>query len=114
MRIFYRDGTFKAVLAVLIGSFTFSYTLMRHVEQDNVPNFGVTLAGWFLGIGILLFVVFLDRSIRRMRPVAVSALVADAGRHALREILEEAARPDAPAVVSGPFSPPASRYALSG
>ena len=36
---------FKAVLAVLIGTFTFSYTLMRHVEEDDVPNLGVTMAG---------------------------------------------------------------------
>ena len=92
MRIFYRDWAFKAVLAVLIGTFTFSYTLMRHVEEDDVPNFGVTMAGSFLGLGILLFVVFLDRAIHRLRPVAVAALVAKAGRKALREVLEEAAK----------------------
>ena len=91
MRIFYRDWAFKAVLAVLIGTFTFSYTLMRHVEEDAVPNLGVTFAGAFLGLGILLFVVFLDRAIHRLRPVAVAALVAKAGRQALREVLAEAA-----------------------
>ena len=106
MRIFYRDWAFKAVLAVLIGTFTYSYTLMRHVEADDVPNFGVTMAGSFLGLGILLFVIFLDRAIHRLRPVAVAALVAKAGRKALREVLEEAAKPDAPAVVPAPFSPP--------
>jgi uncharacterized membrane protein len=106
MRIFYRDWAFKAVLAVLIGTFTFSYTLMRHVEQDDVPNLGVTLAGAFLGLGILLFVIFLDRAIHRLRPVAVAALVAKAGRRALREVLAEAARPDAPAVVPAPFLAP--------
>ena len=106
MRIFYRDRAFKAVLAVLIGTFTFSYTLMRHVEENDVPNLGVTVAGAFLGLGILLFVVFLDRAIHRLRPVAVAALVAAAGRKALREVLEEAARPDAPAVVPAPYSPP--------
>ena len=106
MRIFYRDWAFKAVLAVLIGTFTFSYTLMRQVEENDVPNVGVTMSGSFLGLGILLFVVFLDRAIHRLRPVAVAALVAKAGRKALREVLEEAARPDAPAVVPAPFSPP--------
>jgi uncharacterized membrane protein len=106
MRIFYRDRAFKAVLAVLIGTFTFSYTLMRHVEQDDVPNLGVTFAGALLGLGILLFVVFLDRAIHRLRPVAVAALVARAGRKALSEVLAEAARPDAPAVVPAPYSPP--------
>ena len=78
MRIFYRDRAFKAVLGVLIGTFTFSYTLMRHVEDDAVPDLGVTLAGAFLGLGILLFVIFLDRAIHRLRPVAVASLVAKA------------------------------------
>ena len=106
MRIFYRDWAFKAVLAVLIGAFTFSYTLMRAVEEDDVPNLGVTMAGAFLGLGVLLFVIFLDRAIHRLRPVAVAALVAAAGRRALREVLEEAARGDAPAVVPAPYTPP--------
>ena len=106
MRIFYRDWAFKAVLGVLIGTFTFSYMLMRHIEKDNVPNFGVTLAGMFLGLGVLLFIIFLDRAIHRLRPVAVAALVAKAGRKALHEVLEEAARPDAPAVVPAPYDAP--------
>jgi uncharacterized membrane protein len=106
MRIFYRDRTFKAVLAVLIGTFTFSYTLLRHVETDQVPNVGITLAGAFLGLGILLFVIFLDRAIHRLRPVAVAALVAKAGRKALQQVLDEAARPDAPAVVAAPYHAP--------
>jgi uncharacterized membrane protein len=79
---------------------------MRHVEEDDVPNLGVTLAGAFLGLAILLFVIFLDRAIHRLRPVAVAALVARAGRRALREVLAEAARPDAPAVVPAPFHAP--------
>lgn len=106
MRIFYRDWAFKAVLATLIGTFMFAYVLMRHIERDDVPNLGVTLAGILLGVGILLFVVFLDRAIHRLRPVAVAALVAKAGRKALREVLAEAARPDAPAVVPAPFRAP--------
>jgi uncharacterized membrane protein len=106
LRIFYRDGAFKAVLAVLIGAFTFSYTLLRRVEEDSVPNLGVTIAGAFLGLGVLLFVVFLDRAIHRLRPVAVAALVARAGRRALQEVVAEAAGPDAPAVVPASYSPP--------
>ena len=106
MRIFYRDWAFKAVLGVLIGTFTFSYTLMRHVERDAVPNLGVTLAGAFLGLGMLLFVIFLDRAIHRLRPVAVAALVAKAGRRALSQVLAEAARAGAPAVVPAPYDAP--------
>src|SRR6478735_11657735 len=102
MRIFYRDWAFKAVLAVLIGTFTFSYTLLRHVEANDVPNLGVTLAGACLGLGIILFVIFLDRAIHRLRPVAVAALVAKAGRRALSQVLAEAAKPDA-VIVPGPY-----------
>ena len=38
MRIFYRDGLLKAVLAVLVGTLTLSYALLRRVEQDSVPS----------------------------------------------------------------------------
>jgi uncharacterized membrane protein len=106
MRIFYRDWAFKAVLAVLIGTFTFAYVLMRRVEVDDVPNLGVTLAGFLLASGVLLFVIFLDRAIHRLRPVAVAALVAQAGRKALREVLREVTGPDAPAIVPAPYRAP--------
>jgi uncharacterized membrane protein len=96
MRIFYRDRLLKAVLAVLVGTLTFSYGLLRRVEQDSVPSLGVTLAGFFLALGVLLFLVFLNRSIHRLRPVAVAALVAQAGRTSFRDILDELGRADAP------------------
>jgi uncharacterized membrane protein len=82
MRLFYRDRMQKAVLAVLVGTLTFSFSLLRRVESDFVPNLGVTLAGVFVVIGLLLFVFFLDRFIHRLRPVVVAALVAKARRRA--------------------------------
>jgi uncharacterized membrane protein len=99
MRIFYRDRLLKAVLAVLVGTLTFSYGLLRRVEQDSVPSLGVTLAGFFLAGGVLLFLVFLNRSIHRLRPVAVAALVAQAGRRSFRGILDDLERSDAPVYV---------------
>ena len=93
MRLWYRDPALKAVLAVLVGTFIFSYGLLRRVQGDEVPNVGVILAGLFLCTGMLLFLVFLDRVIHRMRPVKVAALVAHAGREALREVAELASRP---------------------
>jgi len=96
MRIFYRDGLLKAVLAVLVGTLTFSYALLRRVEESSVPSLGVTLAGFLLATGVLLFLVFLNRSIHRLRPVAVAALVAQAGRRSFADTLAEAAKPDAP------------------
>jgi uncharacterized membrane protein len=96
MRIFYRDRLLKAVLAVLVGTLTFSYSLLRRVEENSVPSLGVTLAGFFLAGGVLLFLVFLDRSIHRLRPVAVAAIVARAGRRSFEDTLRDAAAADAP------------------
>lgn len=110
MRIFYRDGMLKAVLAVLVGTLTFSYSLLRRVEEGAVPSLGVTLAGFLLALGVLLFLVFLNRSIHRLRPVAVAALVAQAGRRAFEELLRDAHGADAPTYVQAPYvgqSPPA-------
>jgi uncharacterized membrane protein len=82
MRLFYRDRMQKAVLAVLVGTLTFSFSLLRSVESQFVPDLGVTLAGGLIVISLLLFVFFLDRCIHRLRPVVVAALVARAGRGA--------------------------------
>jgi uncharacterized membrane protein len=107
MRIFYRDGMLKAVLAVLVGTLTFSYSLLRRVEESSVPSLGVTLAGFFLALGVLLFLVFLNRSIHRLRPVAVAALVAQAGRRSFEETLAEAAKPDAVVFLPHAYRPAA-------
>jgi len=83
MRLWYRDRVLKALLAVLVGTTVFSLTLLRRVESDSVPNFGVTLAGTLVVFGLLLFLIFLDRFIHRLRPVAVTEVVARLGRRAL-------------------------------
>ena len=80
MRLWYRDGVLKAVLAWLLGSLTFSYSLLRSANTGNVPNLGVSLAGVFVIVGLILFLLFLDRFVHRLRPVAVAAIVAAAGR----------------------------------
>ena len=103
MRIFYRDRLLKAVLAMLVGTLTFSYGLLRRVEQDSVPSLGVTLAGFFLATGVLLFLVFLNRSIHRLRPVAVAALVAQACRRSFLDLLHEVEEADAPVHVLGAY-----------
>ncbi len=99
MRLWYRDGVLKAVLAVLVGTFTFSFTLLREIGSAEVPNLGVTLAGFLLGLGLVLFLVFLDRFVHRLRPVKVAAIVAGAGRRSLRAMAHAA-----PAAGSGPSS----------
>ena len=77
MRLWYRDHVLKALLALLIGTLSFAFSLLRHVEANFVPNLGTSIAGALLLIGLLLFVIFLDRFLHRLRPVAVAALVSD-------------------------------------
>jgi uncharacterized membrane protein len=99
LRLWYRDRLLKATLAVQIGTLTFAFQLLRRVESDFVPNTGITIAGALMSIGLLLFIFFLDRSIKRMRPVAVAALVARAGRKAFEDAVRAAGEPDAPDVL---------------
>ena len=87
MRLWYRDSVLKATLAVLVGALAFSFTLLRRIDE-NVPDLGVTMAGFFLGAGLVLFLVFLDRCLHRLRPVKVASLVAHAGKEALRQTVE--------------------------
>jgi uncharacterized membrane protein len=98
MRLWYRDRVLKAVLAVLVGTLALSFTLLRRVETDSVPNLGVTVSGTLLVVGLLLFLLFLDRFVHRLRPVAVAALVA---RHGRRQLLAAAA-----AAPDGDLPPP--------
>jgi len=56
-------------------------------------------------VGLLLFLLYFDRFLHRMRPVAVAALLADQGRHAFEEWMEEAARPDTAFVARGSWTP---------
>jgi uncharacterized membrane protein len=88
MRLWYRDRMLKALLAVLVATIVFSLTLLRRVESDFVPNLGVTLAGTLVVVGLLLFLIFLDRVLHRLRPVAVTALAAHMAMQTLREPTE--------------------------
>jgi uncharacterized membrane protein len=75
MRLWYRDRMLKVLLALLVGTLTFSFSLMRRVESNFVPNIGVSVAGVLVVVSLLTFLVFLDRYLHRLRPVAVAALV---------------------------------------
>ena len=77
MRLWYRDRVLKVLLALLVGALSFSFTLLRHVEDKFVPNLGTSIAGFVLLLGLMLFVIFLDRVLHRLRPVAVAELVSN-------------------------------------
>jgi uncharacterized membrane protein len=105
MRLWYRDGVLKATLIVLVGTLTFAFVLLRDHGDDSVPNLGVTVAGFLVMLGLLLFLVFFDRFMRLLRPVAVAALVAEAGRQTFLSAMERSAAPDWPELVAKPYQP---------
>jgi uncharacterized membrane protein len=105
MRLWYRDRMLKAALTLLIGTLAFSFQLLRRVESSFVPNLGVTVAGALLLASLLVFMLYLDRVLHNMRPVAVAALVAKAGRRAFESAVQAAASPDAPDFMGGRYDP---------
>ena len=102
MRLWYRDKILQVLLAMLVGTFTFSFTLLAGVEENSVPHVGVTVTGVLMTADLFLFLFFLDRFVHRLRPVAVAALVATAGRRAFESVVRAASRQDAPEIVHEP------------
>ncbi len=92
MRLWYRDPLLKATLALLAGTLTLSLSLLRRIEPDFVPNLGVSTSGVLMTVGLIMFLFFFSRCMARLRPVAVAALVARAGRTAFDETTRAIAR----------------------
>jgi uncharacterized membrane protein len=111
MRLWYRDRMLKALLALLIGTLAFSFTLLRRVESSFVPNLGVSVAGVLVVATLLVFVVFLDVYLHRLRPVAVAVLVANYVRDEFRP--QEAALAATPDIWLGQFEAHGERPALA-
>jgi uncharacterized membrane protein len=105
MRVWYRDGMLKLLLAELIGTLMFSFSVIRQVTADSVPDISVSLTGLGVSIGLVLFVLYLDRFLHRMRPVAVAALMAKEGRRAFEDWVRQAARPETALVPLGSRGP---------
>jgi uncharacterized membrane protein len=104
MRLWYRSRMLKTVLTILIGTLTFSFTLLRHVESESVPDLGVTIAGVLLFACVLFFIIFFDGFLHRMRPVAVVADVAAAGRRAFEESVRISAKPGTPYLMTEDYA----------
>jgi len=105
MRLWYRDRMLKILLAELIGTLAFAFTVIRQVQPEMVPDLSVSLAAAGVILGLLLFMLYLDRFMHRMRPVAVAALMAGECREAFRDWVREAARPDTAFVARGSMGP---------
>ncbi len=100
MRIWYRDRLLKAVLTVLTGTLTFSFALLRQVTATQAPNIGVSVAGSLLVVSLVLFLLFFDRFIHRLRPVAVAALVGETARRTITTVTRAAEADTASAQVA--------------
>jgi uncharacterized membrane protein len=79
------------------------------VETTSVPNLGVSLAGGLVLLSLLLFVVFLDGYLHRLRPVAVAALGTGYVRQEFKRLVVALEEPD---VFAGPFDPEDENPAL--
>jgi uncharacterized membrane protein len=106
MRIWYRDPMLKAVLAVLTGTFTFSFAEMRRITPDHVPDLGVTTAAVGMFAGILLCLLFLDRFIHRLRPVRVAEAVGDLAKRVVAESPAFQDQPSTPGECERPTGDP--------
>jgi uncharacterized membrane protein len=105
MRLWYRDGRLKLVLAELVGTLMFSISVIRRIQPDAVPDISVSLTGGGLAVGLLLFLLYFDRFLHRMRPVAVAALLAREGQRAFDDWMEESDRPDLTLVRGDSWAP---------
>jgi len=90
MRIWYRDNLLKATLAVLAGTLAFSFSLLRQVTSNQAPNIGVSVAGFLTVLSLVLFLLFFDRFIHRLRPVAVAGLAGQQARQIIATVTQTA------------------------
>jgi uncharacterized membrane protein len=100
MRLWYRDPVLKGVLALLIGTLAFAFWLLRRIEDRFVPDLGITIAELLVIVGLIMFVLFLNRFVHRLRPVAVAALLAKGVRQSLGDDI--AGMRGVPDVFAGP------------
>ena len=70
MRLWYRDRLQKLVLAAFTATFAFSFALLRQVGTGSVPDLGVTVAGLAVSVDLVLLLLYLDRFVHALRPVA--------------------------------------------
>ena len=55
MRLWYRDPVLKATLALVAGTLTFAFSLLRRIEPNFVPNMGLTAAGVLMVASLMVF-----------------------------------------------------------
>ncbi|MET8897466.1 DUF2254 domain-containing protein [Streptomyces albogriseolus] len=72
MRLWYRNPLQKAVLSLFAATFAFAFTLLHRIGPDTVPDLGVTLAGLAVAVSLVMLLVYLNRFVHDLRPVAIA------------------------------------------
>ncbi len=72
MRLWYRNPLQKTVLSLFAGTFAFAFTLLRRIGPGTVPDLGVTLAGLAVAVSLVMLLVYLNRFVHDVRPVAIA------------------------------------------
>jgi uncharacterized membrane protein len=93
MRLWYRDRLQKVVLASFTATFAFSFALLREVDASSTPDLGVTVAGLAVTADLVLLLLYLDRFVHALRPVAVAAAMARAGLQVVDDLDRSATLP---------------------
>jgi uncharacterized membrane protein len=85
MRLWSADGTVKAMLALVLGTIGFSFVLLSGIEDNFVPNLGVTIAVALVVVVLVGFLAVVGRVSANLRPVAVASVVGVRGVRSFRE-----------------------------
>jgi uncharacterized membrane protein len=92
MRLWYRNPLQKTVLSLFAGTFAFAFTLLRRIGPGTVPDLGVTLAGLAVAVSLVMLLVYLNRFVHDVRPVAIADRVCRTGLRVLGVSLEAQGR----------------------
>jgi uncharacterized membrane protein len=106
MRLWARRPLLKITLALLAGTLTLSFAMLRRIEPSSVPSAGVSTAGVLMAASLILFLFFFSHAMSTLRPVAVAALVAKAARSAFEETTQLLERSDVGIERPGPDAVP--------
>lgn len=91
---FMRDPAVRAVVAVLLASFTFSLGALRLVREDRVPGLTVNLAVGIALAALVGLIVFFHHIASEIRVERVIAVVWDDTRRVIEDLPREAAGGD--------------------
>ena len=114
MRLWYRDRLQKVTLAAFTFTFTFAYVLLRNVQNQAVPDLGITLAGLIVTIDLIVLLVFLNRFVHALRPVAVGAAMSRAGTRVIEGLRSSTAPRGVVPELSASGTPTAQKSQLNG